>query len=302
MDFEQIRAFINVASLKSFSEAGEKMFISQPSVSVRIKALEEELGVILLDRSRAREPVLTEAGRIFLDYAQSIINLQDECRMKLSGQREDTGGLVYIGSSTVPGIYLLPGLLAGFTKDSTSVDFNITILDTSAVLEGLLNYSYDLGFVGLVKPEERLTFIPLVNDELVLCTGKGLLGNEIYPDGVPVKELFRHHLIMREKGSATRQLMEKEMTDHGHKLSDFRGITYINSMEGTKQAVKEGLGIAILSKLSIQDMLEANSIDIYRIKGIEIHRQLYLVYHHSRVLGSAAQKFKDYAMTSYSSE
>ncbi len=299
MDFEQIRAFLNVASLKSFSEAGEKMFISQPSISVRIKSLEEELGVKLFDRSKAREPALTEAGKIFLDYAQSMINMQDECREKLSGQREAASGLVYIGSSTVPGSYLLPALLAAFKDVTASIDFNVNILDTSAVLEGVLNYSYDLGYVGLVKQDERLKYIPLVDDELVLCVRKGLLKKADYREGVPVDVLLSHHLILREKGSATRQLLEKKLIESGFDLNGFIGITYINSLEGIKQAVKAGLGVAVVSRLSVDEMVQAGSVDIYPICGLDLHRSLYLVYHHSRVLGGAARKLREFTIKEF---
>lgn len=299
MDFEQIRAFLNVAALKSFSEAGEKMFISQPSVSVRIKSLEEELDVILFDRSKAREPSLTEAGRIFLDYAQSLINLQEECREKLSGQREVSTGLVYIGASTVPGTYILPALMARFKKIAPAIDFNVNILDTSAVLEGILNYSYDLGLVGLVRQDERLNYLPLVEDELVLCTQKSLLQKTDYPEGIPVKILFTHHMIMREKGSATRQLLEKKMSESGFNLAEFKGITYINSLEGIKQAVREGLGVAVLSKLSVNDMVRAGSVDTYEIEGLNLGRMLYLVHHRSRILGGAAEKLKEVTVNEF---
>ncbi len=299
MDFEQIRAFLNVASLKSFSEAGEKMFISQPSVSVRIKSLEEELGVVLFDRSKAREPSLTEAGRIFLDYAQSIVNLQDECREKLSGQREEKTGLVYIGASTVPGTYLLPAILARFKDLAPAIDFNVSILDTSAVLEGVLNYSYDFGLVGLVKQDERLKYLPLAEDELILCTRKGLLPRADYEVGVPVEVLLSHHLIMREKGSATRQILEKKLFDSGFDLADSKGITYINSLEGIKQAVKEGLGVAVLSRLSVSDLVQAGSADTYGIKELDLRRSLYLIYHYSRVLGGAALRVKDFIVKEF---
>ncbi len=294
MDFDQIRAFLNVASLKSFSEAGEKMFISQPSVSVRIKALEEELGVLLFDRSKAREPVLTEAGRVFLDYAQSIINLQDECRETLSGKREEATGLVYIGASTVPGTYLLPQLLARFKKDCSVIDFNVNILDTSAVVEGILNYSYDLGMVGLVKKDDRLNYLPVVDDELVLCAPAGLVDKLKYGEGIPPEEMLSHHLILREKGSATRQLLEKSLAQKGYELGCFEGITFFNSMEGIKQAVKEGLGVAVVSKLSIEDMCRTGEIESFTIRDLDLRRQLYMVYHHKRVLGPAAQKFLDF--------
>lgn len=294
MDFDQIRAFLNVASLKSFSEAAEKMFISQPSVSVRIKALEEELGVLLFDRSKAREPVLTEAGRVFLDYAQSIINLQDECRETLSGKREEATGLVYIGASTVPGTYLLPPLISRFKKNCTVIDFNINILDTSAVLEGILNYSYDLGLVGLVKKDERLKYLPIIDDELVLLAPRGALNKDSCREGVLAEELPGHHLILREKGSATRQLLEKQLLIKGFDLNCFNGITYFNSMEGIKQAVKEGLGIAVVSKLSVQDFASTGAADIFTISDLDLQRKLYLVYHHSRVLGPAAQKVREF--------
>lgn len=294
MDLDQIRAFLNVALLKSFSEAGEKMFISQPSVSVRVKALEEELGVILFDRSKAREPSLTEAGKIFLDYAQSIINLNDECREKLSGQREKSSGLIYIGASTVPGTYILPPLLAVFRQKQPSVDFNISILDTSAVIENVLNYSLDIGFVGLMKPDDRLKYLPLTDDELVFIVAGRTFNPEDYREGIPFDHIFKHHLIMREKGSATRQILEKNLAGCGFRLDQFEGVTYINSLEGIKQAVKAGLGAAVVSKLSITDMVRAGELDHYPIRDIDLKRSLYLVFHRSRVLAGAVEHFRDY--------
>jgi LysR family transcriptional regulator, transcriptional activator of the cysJI operon len=294
MDFEQIRAFINVALLRSFSEAAEKMFISQPSVSVRVKALEDELGVILFDRSKAREPHLTEAGKTFLDYAQAMINLNDECREKISGQREESAGLVYIGASTVPGIYLLPDLLVGFRQQYYSIDFNVNILDTAAVLENVLNYSYDLGFVGLIKQDDRLKYLALAEDELVYCTAKDKFPCGKYNSGVQLDYIFNFHLIMREKGSATRQLLENKLTTGGYSLSQFQGITYINSLEGIKQAVRSGLGGAVLSKLAASDLVKTGEMDVYPIEGIDLKRSLYLVYHHSRILAGAAEIFRDY--------
>ncbi|MBM4236371.1 MAG: LysR family transcriptional regulator [Firmicutes bacterium] len=295
MDFDQIRAFIKVAELRSFSEAGEKLFISQPSVSVRVKALEEELGVILLDRSKAREPSLTDAGRIFLDYAQSIMKLNDECREKLSGKREKSTGLLYTGASTVPGIYLLPPLLAGFRKKHPAVEFNISILDTAAVLEGVLDYSFDLGLVGLIKQDDRLNYLALMEDELVFCTAGGLLEQDRFIDGFPLEQLFAHHLILREKGSATRQLLEKVLVKNGFSMDQFKGITYINSLEGIKHAVKAGLGAAVVSKLSIADLVGLGELDQFTIKDVDLKRSLYLVYHHRRVLTGAAEEFIAFA-------
>jgi len=299
VDFDQIRAFINVASLKSFSAAAEKLFVSQPSISVRIKALEEELGVILLDRSKAREPVLTEAGRLFLDYAQSIINLEDECRERLSGQLEKFGGLVHVGASTVPGTYLLPFILADFKKEETLIDYNIDILDTSAVIEGVLNYSYEIGFVGLIDQDERLKFKALIDDELVLCTAKGLFIKDQKENGVLLEDFYNQHLLVREKGSATRQLLERKLNEKGRDFTSFKGTTYFNSLEGIKQAVRAGLGLAIVSRLSVEDMETSGHVDTYRIIDLDMTRTLYMVCHQNRILNAAARRLHDFIAGRY---
>ena len=299
MDFDQIRAFLNVAALKSFSAAAEKMFISQPSVSMKIKALEEELGVVLFDRSKAREPSLTEAGRIFFDYAQSIANLQDQCREKLSGKRTEDIGLIFIGASTVPGTYLLPRILKGYRELLPGINFHINLLDTSAVIEGIFDYSYELGFVGSVKEDERLVYHPLIEDELVFCIKKDTLPAQDPGAGISTEEILNHNLIMREKGSATRHLLENRIIEKGFAPSNLRGAIYFNSLEGIKQAVREGLGAAVLSLLSVGDMVKMKEIDCYSLNDLDLKRMLYLVYHRSRILGGAAASLRDYIIKEF---
>jgi len=108
MDFQQLKIFLNVAALKSFSRAAERMYISQPSVSARIKALEEELGALLFDRSPPRELALTREGILFMDYAQKMLNLHEEALAELAPGARQPAGAVRVAASTVPGIYLLP--------------------------------------------------------------------------------------------------------------------------------------------------------------------------------------------------
>ncbi len=293
MDFEQLRAFINVASYKSFSVAAEKMFISQPSVSMRIKALEDELGVVLFERTKAKEPSLTESGKIFLNYAQSLINIESDCREKISGQRDVTSGPVYIGASTVPGTYLLPSLLATYRLKFPTIDLAVDILDTSAVLEGILNYSYDFGFVGLKKNDERIHFTPLIDDELVFCSPPGLFSKEEYGENIPIEVCFANQFITREKGSATRSFFENILMDKSYSFKNFSGLIVFNSMEGIKQSVSKGVGVAVLSKLSVQEMVSTGAMEIFKIDGLNLGRKLYMAYHRKRILGSASQELKD---------
>ncbi|HED23831.1 MAG TPA: LysR family transcriptional regulator [Firmicutes bacterium] len=301
MDLDQLRAFINVVALKSFSGAADRMYISQPSVSMRIKTLERELGLALFDRSKAREPVLTESGQIFLDFAQAVINLEDELKNKLSTRKEEAAGMVSVGASTVPGTYLLPSILAAFKKIYPAVDFKINILDTGAVLEGIQNYEYDLGFVGSCREDEKIAYLPLVEDELVLCTPAGLYKNTACRDGgIPLEDIFSENLLMREQGSATRQFLEKKLAEKDLGLDKFTSITYFNNLEGIKKAIVAGLGIAVLSKMSVSDTADAGSIDIYPIRELDMRRLLYLVCHRRRIPSLAVRLFRDYITKKYS--
>ncbi len=303
MDFDQLRAFINVVSLKSFSGAADKLYISQPSVSMRIKTLEQELGLALFDRSKAREPVLTEFGQLFLDYAQAVINLEDEFKNKLSTRNEEAIGMIRVGASTVPGTYLLPSILAGFKKSCPAVEFKINILDTGAVLEGIQNYDYELGFVGSRKENGKIDYLPLVEDELVLCTPRGLFNNDAYKEsGIPLDNILSGNLLMREQGSATRQFWEKLLAEKELHLDDFFSITYFNSLEGIKQAVMAGLGISVLSKMSVADAADIGRIDLYRIRDMDMRRLLYLVCHRRRVHSLAVRLFRDYIVDQYGLE
>ncbi|MDY6826401.1 MAG: selenium metabolism-associated LysR family transcriptional regulator [Bacillota bacterium] len=303
MDFGQLRAFINVVSLKSFSGAADKLYISQPSVSIRIKNLEQELGFALFDRSKAREPVLTEIGQLFLDYAQAVINLEDEFKNKLSARNEEAAGMVRVGASTVPGTYLLPSILAGFKKSCPAIEFKINILDTGAVLEGIQSYDYDLGFVGSRKEDEKVDYLPLIEDELVLCTPRALFNDPAYKEsGIPLDNIISKDLLMREQGSATRQFWEKKLAEKELQLDDFLSVTYFNSLEGIKQAVIAGLGITVMSRMSVTDAAASGKIELYRIRDLDMHRLLYLVCHRRRIHSLAVCLFRNYIVDKYRCE
>ncbi|MDZ4132307.1 MAG: LysR substrate-binding domain-containing protein, partial [Dethiobacteria bacterium] len=155
------------------------------------------------------------------------------------------------------------------------------------------------GLVGQINQDERLKYLPLYEDELVLCAARGLLPQTDYPEGVPLEALFSMHLIMREKGSATRQLLEKKLIERGYGFDQFTGVTYINSLEGIKQAVREGLGIAFLSRLSVSEMSAAGLVDVFPLSGYDLRRSLYLVYHRSRILCGASERMKAFIVEEF---
>lgn len=290
MDFQQLQIFLAAASLKSFSRAAEQLYLSQPGVSGRIKSLEEELGVLLFDRSRSRELVLTEQGRRFQDYAQQLLNLKEEALEMVSGEKEPVSGILQIGASTVPGTYLLPGWLGDFNRLYPGVWIELSILDTAAVLDGIMEYRFDLGLVGSrADGEERLDFHPVAGDELLAAAPPGLFGAG--RAAVSLAECLPHRLILRESGSATRSLLEKSLKTKGLTTGDFNGVLQLNSLEASKQGVRCGLGIAFLSRCSIADYMAMGWVEGFAVTDLALSRSIYLVRHRTRVPGRAARLF-----------
>jgi DNA-binding transcriptional LysR family regulator len=297
MDLQQLKIFLNVASLKSFSRAAERMYISQPSVSARIKVLEEELGCVLFDRSRARELTLTEAGITLMDYAQRLVNLQEEALEKLARENREAAGTVQLGASTVPGVYLLPPLLARLRASHPRIVLNVRVSDTAGVLEELLDYDCDLGLVGESVRDERLLFAPLAEDELVLITAPGLFdGSAAFRETVTLEMCLPHHLLIREEGSATRMIIEKALKEKGLSWRDFASISFYNNLEGIKEAVRYGLGISLVSHRAAALYREAGLIRCLWVEGLDLKRRLYLVSRRNRVLSRAARAAHDFLL------
>jgi DNA-binding transcriptional LysR family regulator len=294
MDLQQLKIFLNAAALKSFSRAAEQMYISQPSVSARIKALEEELDAILFDRSHPRELALTAEGILFMDYAQKMLNLHEAALAELAPGTRRLAGTVRMAASTVPGIYLLPPLLARFRECCPGVTLNLAIMDSAAVVEKILDYNVELGLIGEEAAEERLESAVFAEDELVLITPPGLLDQKVIKEDssgrgiVDLASCFPYPLLLREEGSATRRFFERALLKTDMRFSDFAGIIYMDNLEVIKQSVRYGLGISLVSKLSADDYFKAGLISVYQPAGLNLARRIYLLRHHRRVLSRAA--------------
>ncbi len=296
MDLEQLNIFIKVATLKNFTRAAESLYLSQPTISSRVKALEEEIGVLLFDRSRPRELSLTEEGKIFWDYAQQMLNLYNEFLQNINLDQNSVSGYLRIGASSVPGIFILPVLLNGFKKQYNRVKTSVLIKDSAEVIDGVLDYIFDIGFVGYRENDPRLIFLDIAEDELCLITPAGLLEEKgLSPgDTVPLETFFNLDLILREPGSATRRVLEQQLNEIGFTTNDFKSIMYMDDLEGIKQSVRQGLGSSVVSRYSVEDYLTAGFVDVYNIESLFLKRRFYLVYHQNRVLNIASMSFIQY--------
>lgn len=302
MDFHQLRVFVEVARQKSFSRAAERIFLSQPTVSCHIKALENEIGVPLLDRN-PRELQLTSAGKILFQYAQQLIGTLEEVISTVQQEYQMVKGHLEIAASSVPGTYILPGLMKGFMDKYPGATFAVMLRDTNKVCESIRDYTYNLGFVGELASFDELGQIKLTKDKLVLVAAPD---TRLPGEKPPQKELFKIDLesdanlekflevpfIMREPGSATRIVFENALREFcGKKEVNLNIVAYLESQEAIKEAVKIGLGVTVISHKAVKGELAAGLMKGYTLPALQMERDFYLIYRKNRIFSPLDKAF-----------
>ena len=309
MDFHQLRIFLEVARQKSFSRAAENIFLSQPTVSAHIKSLENEIGTPLFDRGQ-RELQLTQAGKILFKYAQELLDIKEEALLAIQKDYQILQGHLGIAASSVPGAYLLPRLLKTFHRKYPQVTFSVLLRDTKQVLESVKEYTYDLGFTGEPGIKEGLGQVKLVEDELVLISSgetkiQGAKKTDIKEPGLfslEISECLQMPFILREPGSATRKVFEKALQKRFGQNLTLNVIGYFESQEAIKEAVKAGLGVTVISKKAVEKELESGLLVGYKIKGLPLKRNFYLVFRKKRILPPLSQAFLQFTLQFFNLE
>lgn len=291
MDLKRLEIFYQVVEQKSFSRAAEHLRISQPSVSEHMRLLEESLGEKLLDRL-GREVQPTPAGRVLLPYARRLLSQRDEALQALNQFRGELCGEITIGASTIPGSYLLPGLLAKFKQEHPDVHITLQIASSAKILQRVQDGEYEIGVVGTGKDDPRLIFDMLVEDQLVLAVPAG------HPlaksKRVTLEELIDQPFLVRESGSGTLKTLELALKSVGMSLSDLNVVAELGSPEAIRQGVKAGIGVAILSSLAIAEELQRGELCALAVEGLDLKREFLQVKHARRQLSPVAAALADF--------
>ena len=292
MDTRQLTAFCAVVDKRSFSQAAETLGVTQPAVSLQVRALEERLGRRLLDRSGRRvEP--TEAGRLLYRSARRMLQLERQLVDEL--EQEETGelrGALAIGASTGPGAHLVPLLLCEFNREHPGVQVALTVSDTHAVIEQVAERELELGVVGALRRHRSLRFEPLARDEIVLAVPPG---HEFADREISLRELRRETQVVMQEGAGVRQVIEAELRQAGLRLRDLDHRLELGLQESVKSAVSAGYGVAFISRTAIEGELAADTLSVARVEGIEPARQIYVVRNSGRQPSRAARAFLDFA-------
>lgn len=264
MNIEFLRNFISLTKYQSFSELAKDLSISQSTLSHQISQLEKELDdIILIDRT-TRKFKLTEQGKIFLNYAQKIINLYDSCIQELSKYSKKKIENITITASTLPGSHILPKYIANFRNEHQNVNFKILINNSQKAIDSLKKGISDFAGIGNFMEEKQDNFdiIKIGDDNLVficnpnhklLKSGKNL---------VNIDDLIKFPFIIREEGSGTRNIIEQ----HFARYKELNITLEMNDNNSIISAVSESDNISILSEIIVKKAEDAGLIKILEVK------------------------------------
>jgi len=291
MDTRQLAAFCAVVEKSSFSQAAEKLGVTQPAVSLQVRALEERLGQKLLDRSGRRvEP--TEAGARLYRSAQRMLALEEQLYDEVTSEDAELRGTLEIGASTGPGAHLVPLLLCEFQAEHQELAVSLSIWDTQTVSDKVAMRELELGVVGALRRQRSLEFEPLVRDEIVLAVPPG---HRAAGGTVALGELASETLIVMQEGAGVRQVVDEELRRAGLRMRDLEPKLELGLQESVKSAVASGFGVAFISRTAIEGELAAGTLGLARVEGLEPARQIYVVRAKGRPLTRAARAFLDFA-------
>jgi LysR family transcriptional regulator, transcriptional activator of the cysJI operon len=292
MDTRQLAAFCAVVERKSFSQAAERLGVTQPAVSLQVRALEKRLGAQLLDRSGRRvEP--TEAGARLYRGAQRLLALEEQLLEEVAGDGDgELTGELRLGASTGPAAVVVPLLLCEFQLENPGVKIALSVHDTHSVVELVASRELELGIVGAARRHRSVRFEPFFEDEVILACPPG---HAFAGRSVGIDELRGDTLILMQDGAGVRQIVDDELRELGLRLRDLDVRLELGLQESVRSAVQAGYGVAFISRTAVESELAAGTLAAARVEGLEATREISLARAAGRTPTRVADAFVAFA-------
>jgi DNA-binding transcriptional LysR family regulator len=286
VDFDQLTTFLEVAKLRNFSRAGEKVFLSQSAVSAQIRQLEQEYGTRLLDRSGKRVR-LTPAGEVLFEYGARLLALRGESVRAVADQGTNPRGVLAIGANEATCLYVLPRAFEEYRRLYPQVQISIYRNFSRKILERIQDGMIDVGIVTLPVKLPRLKVERIFRDRLMLAT------SAVNPlaklKSVPIGVVADQPLIFPKSGY-TRQLMDKLFRPYQAKLNIAMELPSIAMI---KTFVASGLGVSLISETFTHKECHSGEIRLVPLEHVELWRELGMIHDPQRTLPRAAVAFME---------
>lgn len=280
MEFKQLQSFTAVVKHQSFTKAAEKLFLSQPTVSAHVSALEEELGKRLILRT-TKSIELTPKGEEVYDYAVRILGLRDRMMECCAMQPQK---IIHLGASTIPSAYILPELLPEFGALFPDTYFSIHQSDSQGVVDALKEGIFDVGMIGMQVEDDQIECTPFCQDQMVLITPVNEHFLRLKQQGSTIRELMQEPVIMRETGSGSKKTADRFLDGMGLSEEKLNIVARVNDQEAIKNMVSGGLGISIISQMAAQNILAEKRVLSFPLDQNAAGRTIFLIYRKDYIL------------------
>jgi DNA-binding transcriptional LysR family regulator len=285
LDYHKLKIFKTVADTKSFSKAAELLFLSQPTVTLQIKKIENYLGITLFRRDK-KGVILTEEGKILYEYASKILDDYNLLEEGLSNLKENLQRSLRIGASTTIGDFLLPDILPSFLGKKEDIKVNLFVGNSKEIEEGILSKTF---YIGLIEDEvhsNKYEQFEFFSDEIILIASK----DTDIPDVVAPKDLQNYRFVFREQGSGTRNIVEKKLEKEGVKI---KADIEISSSKAIARLVANSHYLSFVSRLVVKNLLGIHLKEI-KIEGIKFTRKFYCITQKNIRLPKIDREFVNY--------
>jgi DNA-binding transcriptional LysR family regulator len=271
LNLNHLRILGAVAETGSIRRAAERLAVSQPAVSKQLATFESNVGLPLVERL-PRGVRLTHAGQVLADYARRIGNLQTQACDAIAELRGGARGRLRVGASTTIAVYLLPEIIVAYRRKYPEVSLQTTVGSSASIARQLADDAIDLGLAEVAPSDPSLEVTVFREDHLVaIAPPSHPLARK---HSVTVEQLCTEPFVVRDTGSETKSFVERELARRGLLVS---AVMSVGSTEAVKRAVAAGIGVAIVSKLSIDLEVRARRLTVLPIRGLNIRRPLYAV-------------------------
>lgn len=288
INYKHLLAFVTVVRKKSFTLAAKELYMTQPAVSWQIKNLENEIDLILIER-KERGTKLTDAGKQFYMYAEKIIKAHEQLIEEMKQLKCMEKGKLMVGASTVPGEYILPAYMSSFKENFPATEVSVVTGSSEEILESLMAEDIHLGVVGMKIEDSRIESRPFKKDKMVLIARNG----HPLADGEKksLKNLLDYPLIVRERGSGSRKILEEALEKKGMRLKNFQVLTELSGSRAAVTGVKHSNALAYVSSLVARDSIALEDVSEVVVPELAVNRQIFLIYNKLKTLSPLSETF-----------
>ncbi|MGY4678226.1 LysR family transcriptional regulator [Ursidibacter arcticus] len=287
MNLNQLKTFMVLSECLNVTETAERLFCTQPSVSIKIRKLEESLNTVLFERINNRL-YLTEQGKIFRAYVEKVLSTLETSIEHIHQYDDPNYGKIIVGASHFVGVYLLPKVIAQYKKLSPNVELKIEILSSQQLIQGLDNHKIDFLIMSdqVYFDPQRYISHTFFRDELILIASP--LNKLANIKSCHFNELSKEQLIIKPNLSETRKFLFQHFTQA--QINELN-IMEINSLEGIKHCVMHNLGISIVSKLSVVNELRTNLLVEIPLQEFQFKRGINYIFQQDKYISPAMSRF-----------